>query len=215
MSELPIVYGADYSVYVRIVRLCLAEKSVHYKLESVDIFSESANPEYRERHPFSKIPAFRYGDFDLYETGAITRYIDDAFPGPSLLPTDIKERARCNQLISIADNYAYPNLVWGVYVEQISKPHIGEETDHAKLAASRVQAERCLHAISALKAEGPWMTGKTLSLCDLYLAPVFDYFTMTTDGKKMLTQHPDLAGWWTKMQARQSMQTTKPSRREA
>ena len=32
MTENPRVFGADYSVYVRIVRLCLIEKGVEYEL---------------------------------------------------------------------------------------------------------------------------------------------------------------------------------------
>jgi glutathione S-transferase len=32
------------------------------------------------RHPFGKIPAFEHAGFRLYEAGAITRYVDGAFP---------------------------------------------------------------------------------------------------------------------------------------
>ena len=35
----PILYGADYSVYVRIARLTLAEKGVGYDLVPLDIFA--------------------------------------------------------------------------------------------------------------------------------------------------------------------------------
>ncbi|TIN15515.1 MAG: glutathione S-transferase family protein, partial [Mesorhizobium sp.] len=35
----PVVYGAGYSVYVRIVRLALEEKGIGYELVPVDIFA--------------------------------------------------------------------------------------------------------------------------------------------------------------------------------
>ena len=35
----PTLFGADYSVYVRIVRLTLAEKGVDYELVPVDVFA--------------------------------------------------------------------------------------------------------------------------------------------------------------------------------
>ena len=36
----PVLFGAAYSVYVRIVRLALAEKRVPYRLHEVDVFVE-------------------------------------------------------------------------------------------------------------------------------------------------------------------------------
>lgn len=102
----PQLYGADYSVYVRIARLALLEKGVAYDLVPVDIFAEDGIPvAHRQRHPFGKIPTFEHGDFHLYETGAITRYVDEAFDGPALQAIDAKTRGRMNQIISIADGY--------------------------------------------------------------------------------------------------------------
>src|SRR5215475_16098998 len=99
MSE-PILFGAAYSVYVRAARLALAEKQVPYRLVEVDIFAPDGPPaDYLERHPFQRIPAFEHDGFRLYETGAITGYIDDAFAGPSLMPSAPRARARVNQII--------------------------------------------------------------------------------------------------------------------
>src|SRR5262244_2064840 len=76
----PIVFGAPYSVYVRTVRLALEEKGIAYELVPVDIFvPDGPPPEHMMRHPFGKIPAFEHAGFRLYEAGAITRYIDEAF----------------------------------------------------------------------------------------------------------------------------------------
>ena len=44
----PVLYGADYSVYVRIARLALYEKGVGYDLVPVDIFA-SGGPSDRSR----------------------------------------------------------------------------------------------------------------------------------------------------------------------
>ena len=58
MSQ-PVVFGAAYSVYVRTVRLTLAEKDVPYRLVEVDVFAEGGPPrEHFARHPFGRIPAF-------------------------------------------------------------------------------------------------------------------------------------------------------------
>jgi glutathione S-transferase len=171
MTEKPHVFGTDYSVYVRIVRLSLVEKGVEYELVPIDIFAEEGPPRsYLTRHPFGRIPAFEHLGFSLYETSAITRYVDDVFEGPKLQPSGARGRARCNQLISVADNYAYPQLVWGIYVERVSKPRRGGVTDAAKIAATIPKAKACLKAMSDLMDDNPWLAGTEMTLAGLYAA---------------------------------------------
>jgi glutathione S-transferase len=210
-KKIPRVFGAKYSVYVRIVRLALAEKDVDYELAPVDVFAEHGPPPgYLKRHPFGRIPAFEHNGFALYETSAITRYIDDEFGNPKLQPLDIRERARCNQLISIADGYAYPNLVWGIYVERVSKPSRGDVANEATVAAAIPKAMTCLNAMSDIMGNNPWLAGETLSLADLYAAPMFDYFLMAPEGREMIQRHGNLTTWWSRMAGRPSMRATNP-----
>lgn len=212
MTTRPRVFGDDYSVYVRAVRLALAEKGIAYDLVPVDVFaSEGVPPAYLERQPFGRIPAFEYDGFSLYETSAITRYIDEAFDGPRLQPSDPRERARANQIISIADSYAYPALVWGIYVERVSKPSKGGSADEAAISAALPKAETCLKAISDLMGSGTWLVGDNLSLADLHAAPMFNYFLLTPEGRDMMQRHANLASWWARMATRPSMLATKPS----
>lgn len=207
--EKPQVFGAAYSVYVRIVRLALAEKGIDYALVPVDVFAEGGPPPgHLDRHPFGRIPAFAHGDFSLYETGAITRYIDDAFDGPILQPADVRQRARCNQLISIADNYAYPQLVWGLYVERVAKPARGAVADEARIAAALPKARACLAAMSSLMADNAWMAGPQLTLADLYAAPMVDYLLIAPEGRRLLPDYGNLAAWWSRIAVRPSMTTT-------
>ena len=108
MSPRPILYGLARSVYTRIARLALEEKRVDYALEEVEIFGAGGVPEqHLERHPFGRIPTLAHGAFSLYETAAITRYVDEAFPGPSLQPTEPEARGRMAQVMSVLDAYAY------------------------------------------------------------------------------------------------------------
>jgi glutathione S-transferase len=86
---------------------------------SISLPSGGSRPEHRARHPFGKIPAFEHDGFRLYEAGAITRYVDEALPGPRLQP---RGRARMNQIVSTLDSYAYGTLVWDIYVERVFRP---------------------------------------------------------------------------------------------
>jgi glutathione S-transferase len=200
-----VLYGAPYSVYVRIARLTLAEKGVPYRLVEVDIFDdEAARETHLLRQPFGKIPAFEHGSFRIYETAAICRYIDETFAGPHLQPSTPRDRARMMQAISILDSYAYHTLVWDIFVERVMKPSQGAKPDEAKVAAALPMARTCLAALNDLAPDTAWLTGDSLTLADLHAAPMIEYFLRTPEGR-MLGDRPRLARWWTAMAARQSM----------
>src|SRR5690242_12283161 len=164
------LFGAEYSVYVRIVRLVLAEVGVPYDLVEIDIFAEGGvPPDYLQRHPFGRIPAFEHDGFRLFETDAIVGYILDRFGGDALLPTDVKDRARMRQIMRIMDNYCYRALVWGIYVEEMERNRAGclqpEELE---------RASKCLGVVEGLAAP-EFLAGVQLTLADLWALPVLSY----------------------------------------
>ncbi|TIX07749.1 MAG: glutathione S-transferase family protein, partial [Mesorhizobium sp.] len=144
----PILYGADYSVYVRIARLALEEKGIGYDLVPVDVFApEGVAAWYLEHHPFGRIPAFEHDGFRLFEASAIARYADEAFDGPALQPKDARSRARMNQITGLLDAYGYRAMVWDVAVERLEQ----NPPDEALIAKGLLQAEAVLRTLSALK----------------------------------------------------------------
>ena len=209
MSE-PVLYGAGYSVYVRAARLALMEKGIAYRLEEVDIFAEDGpSPGYLRRHPFGRIPAFEHDGFRLYETGAIMRYIDEAFPGPALMPEAPRARARVNQVLGILDNYAYRTLVWDIFVERVGKPRDGEISDEAKIARAVPLARTCLTALSDIMGDGAFLAGgEQLTLADLHAAPMFALFVLAPEGGDLMAEHPGLGRWWDAISSRPSMSAT-------
>jgi len=206
----PILFGAAYSVYVRIARLALAEKGVTYRLVEIDIFAEGGPPaDYVKRQPFGRIPAFEHDGFRLYESGAITRYVDEAFPGPPLQPAEPQARARVNQVVSILDSYAYRTLVWDIYIERMRAAENGRVSDEARIAAALSRAETCLGALEALMADAPWLAGPALTLADLHAAPIFAYGMMAPEGMALVARHGALHDWWERMARRPSMAATR------
>jgi glutathione S-transferase len=188
----------------------LAEKQVACRLVEVDVFAEGGPPaDYRARHPFGRIPAFEHDGFRLYEAGAISRYVDEAFPGPPLQPDAPRGRARVNQILSVLDSYAYRTLVWDIFVERVRVPAQGRQPDEARIAAALSRAETCLQALADLQGEGPWLAGPRLTLADLHAAPMLAYFTLAPEGARLLARHARLQCWWGAMSARPSMSATR------
>ena len=201
----PIVYGADYSVYVRIVRLALEEKGIDYELVPVDVFAAEGIPDwYFERHPFGRIPAFEHDGFRLFESSAIARYVDEAFDGPALQPEEPRSRATMNQIIGMLDAYGYRAMVWDVAVERLEK----DPPDEALIANGLRQAATVLRVLTSLKASGKWLLGDQLTLADLHAAPIIGYFVKVSEGQRLLAEFPEIQDWWTRIAARASFVVT-------
>ncbi|TPI49988.1 glutathione S-transferase family protein [Mesorhizobium sp. B2-9-1] len=197
----PTLYGADYSVYVRIARMALEEKGVGYELVPLDIFAAEGIPAwYLEHHPFGRIPAFEHDGFRLFETGAITRYVDEAFDGPALQPADARGRARMAQITGMLDAYGYRAMVWDVAVERLEKV----PPDEALIASGLSQAETVLKVLTSLKAKGPWLLGEQLTLADLHAAPIIAYFLKVEEGRDLLARFADIRDWYARVAERQS-----------
>src|SRR5262249_60438135 len=165
-----------YSVYNRIARLALAEKGVSYDRVEVNPFAPDVPAAYLALHPFGRVPALVHDGFALYETAAITRYIDRAFPGPALQPADPKALARMDQIIGAVDAYGYWPLVRQVFVQRVSRPRRGEPTDEAELAKGLAASAKVLAALERLSADATFIVGPALSLGHLHLGAMGAYF---------------------------------------
>ncbi len=205
----PIVFGATYSVYTRIARIALAEKGVDYRLEEIDIFAEDGPPAgYLERQPFARIPAFQHGDVNLFETAAISRYVDEAFDGPALTPDDLATRALMAQTIGVLDSYAYRALVWDVFVEVVAKPQEGGETDAARVDAGMKTAAIVSAMLDGQLGRSVYLAGDDISLADVHAWPIVDYFQRAPQGRDLINGHDRLSAWTATMAARDAAKAT-------
>src|SRR5580698_648865 len=96
------IYGNPMSTCTRKVLTVLAEKQAKFEFVNVDLGTGGhKKPEYMAAHqPFGQVPALEDGDFKLYESRAMIRYIDEVVSGQSLTPKEPKARALMEQWIS-------------------------------------------------------------------------------------------------------------------
>lgn len=201
----PILFGPSYSVYVRIVKIALAEKGVDHDQVEFDVFDHNDWPaDWPQRQPFGLVPAFEHDDFRLYEARAITRYIDEAFDGPALQPDNPQGRARMEQAISVLDAHGYRPMVWDIYVQRVSRGKTGE-SDEAVIAGALPKAARCLAALAEILGDGDYFGGAGFGLADAHAAPIFDYFVKAPEGQALLKAQPALAAWWARAAGRDSV----------
>jgi glutathione S-transferase len=201
------LYGSPISTYVRTARIALAEKGVGYDLKDVWVDS----PEIKQRHPFQKIPVLRHGDFELYESFAVTRYIDEAFPGPALQPSDAKARARMTQWISVHNSYCYPTLIGGIVLERVAPKLLNRPSDEAKIKATLPDAQQRLDVLEKALGTTPYLAGIEPTLADYFLYPVMFYVSVVPEGNALLESRPGLRRWMAAIGDRRSVKDTTPS----
>jgi len=202
-----ILYGVPASPYVRSAALGLEEKGASFRVSALAPF-ESKSPSHLKRHPFGRVPAFAHGDFELYETQAILRYLDRVIPGPSLTPRDPRAEARMNQLCGITDWYVMPHISIGITFDRLVAPVLGLPVDEAKIEASIPRAAVCLAEIARLLGDRPFLAGDALSIADLLLAPHLAFFAQTPESTALLEPYRMLTAWIGRMTARPSFQNT-------
>jgi glutathione S-transferase/GST-like protein len=115
--------------------LALAEKGVPYQSEYLDLLKmDQHRPEYLRVNPDGTIPALVHGDLVLTESTPMMEYIDEAFDGPPLRPSDPRERWRMRWWMRFFDSYFGPSLSmigWSVFVGPAAR-----ERDPAELRAA-------------------------------------------------------------------------------
>ena len=210
-----VLHGYRPSVYTRVARLALVEKGLSCDYAEVNPFAPDPPAEYLALHPFNRVPTLVHDGFVLYETGAITRYIDRSFAGPALQPVNPKALARMDQIIGIVDAYAYWPLVRQVYVHAVGLARRGQAGDPKEVASGLAAAAKVLAALEALAGEAlggaaTFLVGGALSLADLHLVAMMAYFVEAPEGAAMLARHPKLEKWFALLSARPSFKVTDP-----
>lgn len=207
----PIVYGTEFSTYVRSVRMAFEEKSAQYRLQDVSVLKgEHRQPAHLARNPFGTVPAFTHDGLELYETSPILRYIDQVCPGPALTPADPRQRARMNQIISIIDYHGYASMIGQVVVHRLFSALLPDGPDETVIRAGIPRTRLCLQEIERIKGDSPFLAGTSVSLADLYLVPIVFYLKLTPEGE-LLAPHRGLEAWWRTMSDRKSVKITAPN----
>jgi glutathione S-transferase len=205
-----ILYGSPFSNFVRSARLAFEEKGIAYVLEPADI----KEPEYRLLHPFARMPALRHGDFRLGESIAIMRYVDEAFEGPSLQPSDVRERARMMQWISAFNDYVVAIIGRRILAEIFATLALGRPRNQATIDAAMPEARQLLSILDGFLAKQAFLTGDKLSLADLMYVPHLFYLAETPETAELLAPVPHLRRWHEDMSGRPSVQATVPPMHE-
>lgn len=199
--------GADYSVYTRIVRIGLREKNVAHRFREIDIFDEAEKQQHRRHHPFGKIPALVHGARTVIESAAILRYLEAHCPQPSLFPQTPCDLATTEQAIEVVNSYAYPVLVWQVYVPWSRARD--EDRPAVDFEAVAGETKACLDFFNEALGGRDYFAGDRFGAGDAFVYPVVCYFRQVPWGERILASCDALQSWSRRVAERASVLETR------
>src|SRR5690242_1347893 len=102
------IHGHPMSTCTRKVLMTLAETSTPHEFSLVDFAKgEHKQEAHLRRQPFGRIPALEDDGFELFESRAICRYLNQKAAG-TLVPSDAKAHAKMEQWISVETSELTP-----------------------------------------------------------------------------------------------------------
>jgi len=200
MTDITFHSMAD-SAYLWTAMLVADEKGVSYDVAELVYRS----PEHLKLHPFGKMPVMQHGENFIYESLAITHYIDRAFAGPALQPTDALGQADMLRWISIVNAYVFP-IMNRFTKERLVRPAWGFEPDIAFIESAREPLALQVGLIEATVKHHRYLVGDTLTLADCFLLPHLLFFRQTKEGEALLSNAAAVRDWLARMIARPSFE---------
>jgi len=166
------IIGSYVSPYVRKVLACLNVKGLAYEIDPITSFF--ANDDFTRLSPLRRIPVLIDGDVTLCDSSVIAAYIDEAYPGPALLPPDPAGRARARWLEEYADTRLGDLFIWGLFYQKCVHHLVwGEPGDQERI--ERTLSQDLPDALDYLETELPeagFLFGD-IGIADISLATFF------------------------------------------
>ena len=172
-----VFHSMEGSSYLWTAMMIADEKVVTYSHEPLQLNS----PEHLRLHPFGKMPILQHGEVFLYESLAIAHYIDKAFDGPALQPSDSLGQANVLRWISIVNAYVFP-VMNRFFKERVVKPGWGIEADAAFLETAKTALPIQMRLIDEALARDGFLVGNSLTVADCFLFPILLFFGLTAEG---------------------------------
>ena len=154
------VLGYVGSINVRKVLWTCAELDLPFERVESD-------PELLARNPNAKVPVIRDGDFVLWESNSICRYLANKHPRAKLLPAEPEARALVEQWMDWQATEL--NTAWRYCFMALARKSPAH-TDAAEIAKSAAEWNRLMSLLDAHFARGgQFVTGEFFTLADVLL----------------------------------------------
>ncbi|MFP2900845.1 glutathione S-transferase family protein [Corallococcus sp. 4LFB] len=194
------LYGNPMSTCTRKVLTVLAEKGREVEFINIDLSKhEQKTPAHLARQPFGVVPALELDDgFMMYESRAISRFLDRTLPGTSLTPADPKAYALMEQFMGVEQSY-FSGPAMKIVMERFRGTN-----NEQNIALGREGVKRPLEVIDAALASRPFLAGNDFTLAEVVWAPYMEYLFMMGE-KDLVAPYKNVMAWWDRVSNRPSV----------
>lgn len=167
------IYGLDFSIPVLKVRYLANYMNLDYEPTDVNLAKgEGRSKEYLQKHPAGKIPVLEDGDFTLWESGAIIRYLARK-ENSSVYPEDIKAQAVVDQWLDFGSLHIM-SAMGRVLFNKIMAPKFNLDVDEKSLQCGYEFLERFCPIVDEQLGKNTFLAGDTISLADFNMLAALD-----------------------------------------
>ena len=166
MTDTIELFSAQVCPYAHRARLALAEKCVPFTMSEIDLANKSQR--FLDISPYGKVPVLSHNGRTVYESAIVNEYLNDTFPGPSLMPDDPYLKAQARIWIDYFDNQFLD-----IYYDALENQDRSKDADYREKIAAGF---RCIEndGMAKLSGDGPYWLGAEISLVDLAYYPFFE-----------------------------------------
>ena len=197
------IWGRSNSINVQKVLWCCGELGVSY--HRVDIggpFGGTGEPEYLRLNPNGLVPTISDGDFVLWESNAIVRYLAAKYGMGTLCPEALAERADADRWMDWQMGTLWANFR-PAFVGLIRTPP--EKRDRAHIATAISKTADNLAMLDAHLAARDYVTGPAFTMADIPLGvTAYRWFNLEIERSPM----PNLESWYERLCARSPYKAT-------
>lgn len=194
------IWGRKNSSNVRKALWIAEELGLQYEsINAGGAFGVNDQPEYLSKNPNGVVPMIEDGDFVLWESNAIVRYLAAQYGAQTeLYPADPKARAQADKWMDwTTSTFAGPfrTVFWGVLRTS------AEQQDWAQINVAKVTIEGMLRTVDKCLATQPYLSGSAFGMGDIPLGSfIYAWFEMPIERIEL----PHLKAWYERLQQREA-----------
>jgi glutathione S-transferase len=195
------IHGRNTSSNVQKAMWAVGELNLEYeRLDVGGAFGKNREPDYLAINPNGLVPTLVEGDFILWESNAIVRYLARAYGAGTLEPSDPKQIGLANQWMDWQLSVVGPaifNAFWGL----IRTP--AEKRDMAAIVESQRKTTEAMTILDAQLARTAYVAGDRFSMGDIPVGVMAYRFRQLCPERPNM---PHLERWYAAIETRQAFQ---------
>lgn len=191
------IWGRTNSSNVQKTMWAVGELGIPYERTDAGMeFGGNDTPAYRIMNPNGLVPTIQDGDFILWESNSIIRYLAARHGPGTLEPADLRSRAIASQWmdwqISVFQP-AFTKVFWGL----VRTPP--DQRDPTAIAAAMSESINTAKILNAALARNTYLAGNSFSMGDIPMGVFIYRFRALVSDRPTL---PNLERWYTAIEQR-------------